>query len=158
MTLNCPVNLGEPIDNTQVYILDEHLNLTAPGAIGHWYVTGAGVTLGYLNQPQLNDQVFIVDPFYREGDANSSARLYRTGDLVCKDANGTLLYFGRIDHQVKIRGFRIELGEIGSVLVAIDTVNDAVVVASQSDSADKYLVAYVTMDNGHSVGCRGSGQ
>jgi acyl-coenzyme A synthetase/AMP-(fatty) acid ligase len=39
-------------------------------------------------------------------------RFYRTGDLCMMDADGDILYAGRLDHQTKIQGYRVELGEI----------------------------------------------
>ena len=39
-------------------------------------------------------------------------RFYHTGDLYYKDADGDIMYSGRLDHQAKIQGFRVEMGEI----------------------------------------------
>jgi amino acid adenylation domain-containing protein len=132
------IAIGKPLANRTAYVLDGHLSVVPVGVTGELYVGGAGVARGYLNQPQLSKALFIDDPF-EEG-----ARLYKTGDLVRRRDDGHLVFVARVDHQVKVRGFRIELGEIEQQLAATDLVNDAVVVAKQSSTGDKYLVAYVT--------------
>src|SRR5205085_7396348 len=93
---------------------------------------------GYLDQPELNAERFVPDPFAQ----TPGARLYRTGDLVRYRTSGEIEFIGRIDNQVKIRGFRIELGEIESALVEFPTIREAVVVARR-DNGDKHLAAYL---------------
>jgi amino acid adenylation domain-containing protein len=110
-------NIGKPVNNTRVYILDHYLRLAPIGVVGELYIGGACLALGYLNQPKLTNERFIENPFATEKDkALGYTKLYKTGDLVRWMPDGSLEYFGRNDFQVKIRGFRIELGEIESVL------------------------------------------
>ena len=135
-------SIGKPICNTTTYIVDKFLNPVPVGLEGELCVGGAGLARGYLNQPALTAEKFITNPFSDQPDA----KLYKTADLCRYLPNGDIEYIGRIDNQVKIRGFRIELGEIESVLSAFDEVNDAVVVARETDSGDKSLVAYVVTD------------
>ncbi len=141
------VSMGLPIANTQVYLLNKQLQVVPEGVAAELFIGGEGVTLGYLNRPDLTAQAFIDNPFYDETNPNSSERLYKTGDLVRWLPDGNLEYLGRIDHQVKIRGFRIELGEIENSLARYDSVKDAVVVAKTSETGDKRLVAYIVADD-----------
>jgi amino acid adenylation domain-containing protein len=119
---------GRPIPNHQVYVLDADLNPVPAGVPGEVYIAGAGLTLGYLNRPELTAERFIPNPFGRE----RGARLYRTGDLARWRRDGNLQFLGRIDHQVKIGGVRIELGEIEAVLSRHPQVRDCAVVAHDS--------------------------
>jgi len=133
------IPIGCPISNTQVYLLDEKLQLVPIGVPGELYVGGDGLALGYLNRPDLTPQKFIKNPFSNESDS----RLYKTGDLACYLSDGNIEFLGRIDHQVKIRGFRIELGEIEAVLSQHPGVGETVVIARENVTGDKQLVAYI---------------
>jgi len=139
---NGVIPIGRPIDNTQLYVLDDNLNPLPDEAMGELYIGGAGVARGYLNQPELTARKFIGDPFGPE----PGARLYRTGDLCRRRRDGELEYMGRVDHQVKIRGHRIELGEIEAVLLQHPAVREAVAVAREDSAGVRQLVSYVVTD------------
>ncbi len=133
------VNVGVPMPNAQIYILDEHSQLVPVGVSGEIYIGGAGVARGYLNRPELTEQRFLRDPFSGE----PGARMYRTGDLGRWAADGTIEVSGRNDFQVKIRGYRIELGEIEAQLMRVAGVRQAVVVGREDRPGVSRLVAYV---------------
>jgi amino acid adenylation domain-containing protein len=135
------ITIGKPIDNTQVYILDESLNNLTDGAIGEIFIAGHGVAKGYLNRPGLTAEKFIDNPFSgKPGD-----KMYRSGDLGKFKPNGDIQCLGRIDHQVKVRGYRIELGEIEHALLKQLNVKEAVVIARDDIPGDPRLVAYVVL-------------
>lgn len=144
-----PITIGRPIANTEVYLLDSHLEPVPMGIPGELYIGGAGVARGYLHRPELTAEKFIAHPFR---DRESGARLYRTGDLARFRTNGELECLGRIDNQVKVRGFRIELEEIESALGQYQGVKQSVVVAREDIPGDKRLVAYVVVHQGQSLG------
>jgi amino acid adenylation domain-containing protein len=138
------IPIGRPIQNTQTYILDRNLEPVPVGVTGELYVAGAGVTAGYLGQPDKTAERFVQNPF----SSDPSAKMYRTGDLARYGEDGNIEFLGRGDDQVKIRGFRIELGEIEAVLTQHPAVKQAVVLARASDSNnndDKRLLAYVVL-------------
>ncbi|MEU0087118.1 amino acid adenylation domain-containing protein [Streptomyces sp. NPDC006274] len=132
-------NIGRPLPDVFVHVLDRHGRPAPVGVGGEMYVGGPAVARGYRNLPGLTRERFLPDAFSDDPDA----RLYRSGDLARYLENGDLEFLGRADRQVKIRGYRIEPGEIETVLREDDTVRDAVVVAREDTPGDRRLVAYV---------------
>ncbi len=130
--------IGRPLANTQVYILDSHLQPVPIGVVGELYIGGAGLARHYLHRPDLTSEKFIFNPFSNQLDA----RLYKTGDLARYLSDGNIEFLGRRDHQVKIRGFRIELLEIEAVLAQHPMVQETMVLVREY-ATEQRLVAYV---------------
>ncbi|OXA89994.1 non-ribosomal peptide synthetase [Flavobacterium hercynium] len=135
------IPIGKPITNSQVYILDNQLQVVSRGVFGKIYVAGDGVARGYLNKPELTAEKFVANPF------QSNGIMYDTGDLGRWLPDGTIEFLGRKDHQVKIRGFRIELGEIEARLLQFSEQIKQVVVEPKEVKGEKLLVAYFASDN-----------
>jgi amino acid adenylation domain-containing protein len=133
------ISIGRPIDNTQIYILDQNLQPVPVGVPGELHIGGAGLAKGYLNRPELTQEKFIPNPF----EEAEGSRLYKSGDLARYLPDGNIEYLGRIDNQVKIRGFRIELGEIETALSQHPQVQASYVIAREDTPGDKRLVAYI---------------
>ena len=131
------IPIGKPIANTQVHILDAHLQPVPIGVIGDLYIGGDGLSRGYLNREELTAEKFSPNPF------NPASLIYKTGDIARYRADGNIEFLGRSDHQVKVRGFRIETGEVEVALAGHASVRQAVVVARTDKSSDATLVAYV---------------
>jgi amino acid adenylation domain-containing protein len=134
------IPIGRPIANTQIYILDSHMQPVPIGVPGELHIGGDGLARGYLNRPELTAEKFVANPFVSE----PGARLYRTGDRACYLPDGNIEFLGRVDNQVKIRGYRIELGEIEAALKQHSAVKDSVVMARARDSSEeRKLVGYI---------------
>jgi amino acid adenylation domain-containing protein len=135
--LESNIPIGKPIENSNVFILDRFNHIQPIGIPGELCISGAGIALGYLNNPELTFEKFTKHPF------KEAEYLYKTGDLACWKSDGNIKFLGRIDHQVKIRGFRIELGEIESNILQSPLVKECVVLSRKDKSGDDYLCAYV---------------
>ena len=131
------VNIGLPLANQQLYVLDEDRAPVGVGQEGELWIGGEGVTRGYWNRQELTAERFVDNPFH-------GGRMYRTGDLVRRRADGRIDFVGRVDHQVKLRGHRIELGEIEACLEAIAGITQGVVMAREDVPGDVRLVGYYT--------------
>ena len=139
------VPLGNPIANTQLYILDSLQRLVPNGSPGELYIGGDGVARGYLGRDDLTRERFLPNPFSGQG------RIYRTGDLVRRDESGAIHFLGRTDFQVKVRGYRIELGEIESCIERHPAVAEAVVTVREDTVGDVRIIAYVRYHLGQHV-------
>ncbi|CAH9063379.1 Gramicidin S synthase 2 [Pseudoalteromonas holothuriae] len=131
-------HIGHPCKNSQLYILDEAARVLPMGVVGELYISGDGVSNGYLNRPELTKQRFIANPFV----SDIGTLMYRTGDLVRYLSDGRIEYVGRCDDQVKVRGYRIELGEIEARIMDIPEVDSALVVVNERQATQE-LIAYV---------------
>lgn len=133
-----PITIGQPIGNTQLYVLDRNLQATPVGVVGELLIGGDGLARGYLNRVQLTEEKFIPDPFRSQ----IGARLYKTGDLARYLADGSIEVLGRMDDQLKINGHRMELGEISTVLTEHPSVYNGIVITRTENFGEKRLVAY----------------
>jgi hypothetical protein len=131
--------LGRGIADVQLLVLDRRRRLAGIGELGELCVRSPHLAAGYLGDPELTRERFLVNP----STGIASDRLYRTGDLGRYLPNGEAVFVSRADHQVKIRGFRIELGEIEATLGHHPGVREAVVVLREDRPGDRQLAAYV---------------
>jgi amino acid adenylation domain-containing protein len=131
------VPIGRPVANTQIYIVDEHLQPAPCGVPGELLIGGVQVGRGYHNRPELTAERFVADPFSGE----PGARMYRTGDLARWLPDGNIEFIGRRDLQVKLRGVRIELGEIDAALERHADISRAVTVLHEA-SGEKRLASF----------------
>ncbi len=133
------VSIGKPINNTQIYICDRHLQQLPIGIPGELLIGGLGLAQGYLNREDLTTEKFITHAF----NGSQTRRLYKTGDLARYQPDGNIEFLGRIDNQVKIRGFRIEIGEIEAVLAEYPGLQANAVIVREDEPNNKQLVAYI---------------
>jgi amino acid adenylation domain-containing protein/non-ribosomal peptide synthase protein (TIGR01720 family) len=132
--------IGRPLGNVQCRVLDSDFNPLPSGVPGELWIGGIGLARGYLGRPGLTAERFVADPLGEPG-----ARLYRTGDLARWTGDGVLEYLGRLDQQVKLRGFRVEPEEIEACLLALEGVDQAVVLVRETASGPQ-LIGYFSAD------------
>lgn len=137
VTTYSKVNIGKPLYNTLVYILNKDMNPCPVNVPGELYISGDGLAKGYLNNESLNNNLFVKNPFIQ------GTRMYKTGDLCKFLPNGEIEYIERIDNQIKIRGLRIELGEIESKMLTYPNIKNACVIKQSINNRD-FISAYFT--------------
>lgn len=133
------ITIGKPLDNTQIYILNDNYDVLPINSIGELYISGDGVGKGYINREDLTAERYIANPFV------PNSVMYKTGDLGLWNKDGTIICKGRADNQVKLRGLRVELGEIESQINSYDlsaNINSAVIVKDVNSTQN--LVAYIS--------------
>ncbi|MEM7314513.1 MAG: amino acid adenylation domain-containing protein, partial [Planctomycetota bacterium] len=126
--------IGHAIANTTVYVVDDFNQPVGVEEEGELLIGGDGVTLGYLNRPELTDEKFI---------SFNGERVYRTGDLAKFTEDGSLECLGRIDSQIKLHGYRIELDEIDAVVASFPSVRRSATAVREDRPGDKRLVGYL---------------
>lgn len=136
------VPIGRALEGFDLYVLDSARRPVPTGAAGELYVGGPGVSRGYIDQPDLTEQRYHLDPFAADG-----SRMYATGDLVRERPDGVFEYIGREDDQVKIRGYRVEPADVERTLSNHPAVKEAVVVVIGT-GLDLSLVAFAAAEDG----------
>lgn len=127
---------GYPLARQKYRVVDNQGWDCPDWVTGELWIGGAGVALGYFNDPERTARQFVTV---------RGERWYRTGDMGCYWPDGRLEFLGRHDKQVKIGGYRVELGEIELALLRVDGVKSAVALAI--GERVKSLVAFVVPEN-----------
>lgn len=135
------VTVGNPIINTQRYILDQQQHICPIGVAGELCIAGEGVGKGYYKRPLLTNEKFVRNPFVTQENGHGKV-MYKTGDLARWKSNGEIEFLGRMDTQVKIRGLRIELGEIENIMNSYQGIQLAAVTDRKDERNWQYLVGY----------------
>ncbi|MFJ7913526.1 MULTISPECIES: amino acid adenylation domain-containing protein [unclassified Lysinibacillus] len=137
------ISIGTPMMNNEVYILDENLNPVPVYVTGDIYVSGIGLSKGYVNDQEKTSASFINNPFKKD------TIMYRTGDKGYFLEDGNIKFVGREDNQIKLRGIRVELDEIERVINNSKLVNQGVVKVINHNNNYK-LIAYISLISEHS--------
>ncbi|NTY86598.1 amino acid adenylation domain-containing protein [Serratia fonticola] len=140
------VPIGQPLNKTAVYILDDQMQPVTPGCQGEIYIGGEGVARGYVNRPELTREKFLTVKIAGEEHAK---RLYRSGDLGWQRADGAIIYAGRVDNQIKLQGYRIEVEEIETQLLNSGQLSAAVVCVIRKEGDEAYLTAFIVPKKAH---------
>ncbi|KAF0712100.1 hypothetical protein As57867_004904, partial [Aphanomyces stellatus] len=136
--IHSPITIGQPISNTNAYILDKNRNTLPVEFVGEIYLSGICVSPGYINLPSQTEERFIPDPF-----VGGSQMMFRTGDLGRILPNGKFEVLGRKDNQVKLKGYRIELDEVAEAMLH----HPQVVTAAAIVKDKTHLVGYFSPAN-----------
>ena len=131
-------SIGHPLYNNKAYILTKNLTPQPIGVCGELYISGNGVTKGYINKPIENKNNYI------ENTKISPTVLYKTGDIAKWNEDGTISFLGRRDKQVKISGHRIELKEIDHVIEQFPYVNKCITIIDNINNNNCILSYFIS--------------
>ena len=132
--------IGKPIANAALYILDQDLNIVPKGTSGELYISGPGLSLGYLNDINSTKNAFVDDPFTQSLTRN----MYKTGDVCQYGFDNNIMYISRIKgaSEIKYRGYRINLNEIEAIVQSCTLVSSCVVLVDESQDYP-VMIAYI---------------
>lgn len=136
---NEPLPIGSACKNTNIILLNENNEVVENGQVGEICVKGISLSLGYYNDKDKTNEVFIQNPL------NSSYReyIYKTGDLAYYNNLNEIIYVGRKDFQIKHNGYRIEIGEIELAVSSIKEINNSCVLYN---NIEKEITLFYTSD------------
>ncbi|MFJ7773177.1 amino acid adenylation domain-containing protein [Streptomyces sp. NPDC097107] len=116
------VPLGTPLRDVEISVRCDGRPVPQ-GESGEIHIGGSLLARGFLGDEAATARRFVPDPVA----AVPGARVYATGDLGRIDADGNLVFLGRLDDQVKIRGHRLEPARVERALCENPAVDQAVV-------------------------------
>lgn len=129
--------IGIPFPNEKVFLLGEGDEpIKEANRKGEICVSGTALALGYYNDKEQTDAVFVQNPLnhsYRE-------TIYRTGDLGMYNERGELFFLSRKDFQIKHMGHRIELSEVELAMERIEDISR--VCCLYDEGKDKIIAFY----------------
>ena len=86
------ITIGKPINNTQIYILNDNLDVLPINCIGEIYISGDGVGKGYIGRDDLTAEKYLKNPFI------DGYIMYKTGDVGFWTSYGNIICKGRSDN------------------------------------------------------------
>ena len=135
------IPIGKAYHNKGILVFNDDNELVKVGETGELCVRGTGVALGYYNNKEKTQEVFVQNPLH---DLYED-KIYRTGDIVKYNDLGEIEFVSRKDFQIKHKGNRIELGEIEVAINSISDVTNATCIFDQEN--DKIVLFYTTLNN-----------
>ncbi|SCN35994.1 Uncharacterized protein BC88300_02009 [Bacillus cytotoxicus] len=129
---NEPTNIGRPLDNSGVVLLNSRGQLVPHGEVGEICITGRSVFSGYLD-PSL------PSPFQTISVEGVDYSFYRTGDIAYFDENWDLQFVSRKQNLVKVRGNRVDPEEISQLIMSLSNVSNAVTIFEEGQLATFYV-------------------
>jgi D-alanine--poly(phosphoribitol) ligase subunit 1 len=138
--------LGTINPNFDYVILDEQDKRAPSGQTGELCLMGPNVGLGYYNNIDKTNEVFINNPLKPE----FYEKMYKTGDLVREkyiDGLPLLEFKGRKDNQIKHLGYRIELEEIETAIHKNKKVIQSVAVYKKLNDKFGEIIAFIATKN-----------
>lgn len=138
------IPIGKACKNMEILVFNKDNKLVSIGEEGELCVRGTGVSMGYYNNKEKTEEVFVQNPLH----SHYNDIIYRTGDIVKYNEHGEIVFCSRKDFQIKHMGNRIEMGEIESAVNSLKGVTNA---ACIYDNDSKKIVLFYTTSTGESL-------
>jgi long-chain acyl-CoA synthetase len=133
-----PGTIGIPIPGVEVTVQDDAGNVLADGVDGEICVRGGNVMKGYWNAPEKTAEAI------RNG-------WLLTGDIGHRRPDGWFVITDRKKDMLKPNGLNVYPREIEEVLYRFPGIREAAVVGEPCDRRGERPVAFVSLDEGHSL-------
>lgn len=134
------IPVGRPMPNTVIAIINADGEICRIGELGEVYIKTPFWSKGYYNNTALTETVFVQNPLVKD----RVDIVYKTGDLGRYLPTRDVEILGRADSQVKINGVRVELPEVQQHMIAIEGVEQVILMAHEDNDHQNVLVAYYT--------------
>jgi acyl-coenzyme A synthetase/AMP-(fatty) acid ligase/acyl carrier protein len=132
--------VGFPMPGLHIKLLGDDGQEVEPGNAGEIVILDRTLAEGYWRRPQLTASRF------RTIDSLGSEPAFLTGDLGRQTPDGLLHHMGRKDFMVKIRGYQVFTNEIEAILLGVEGVKEACVMAHDVPQGSRRLAAYLVVD------------
>jgi long-chain acyl-CoA synthetase len=130
-------NIGLPLPNTELTLLDDDGHEVAPGAAGEIAIRGPQVMAGYWQRPDETAKVITADGWFR------------TGDVGTVDDRGYFRIIDRKKDMIIVSGFNVYPNEVEDVITQMPGVLEcAAVGVPDAKSGEAVKVVVVTQDEG----------
>lgn len=134
-----PGSIGKAIPNVELYVLNEHGDVCAPGEEGELVHRGANIAMGYWRDPENTAKRFRPAPF-QQGKGGLPEIAVFSGDYVKTDEEGYLYFIGRRDQMIKSHGMRVSPEEVEDYIFASQMAKHAVAFAVPFDEVKTSIV------------------
>ncbi len=123
-------SIGRGIPGVELRVLDEHGAPVAPGRPGEIYARGAGISPGYLDDPEATAAKFTEHGL-------------RTGDLAVVDEDGDIHVVDRRDDFIKSWGYRISSQQVEGCALRLPDVVHAAAIGVPDDRAGEAVILFL---------------
>ena len=129
--------LGVPVFGVDSRIVDpDTLQELPDGATGEIITHAPQVMKGYWNNPQANEDSFLVI---------DGKRFIRTGDLGYVDEDGYFFMCDRLKRMINISGFKVWPAEVENTMYAHPSIHEACVIAAKDERRGEVVKAVLVL-------------
>ncbi|MGH7639313.1 MAG: 3-phosphoshikimate 1-carboxyvinyltransferase [Candidatus Dormibacteria bacterium] len=127
---------GRALAGVRIRVTDDEGRVLAPGLEGNFEVSSPCLFEGYLDRPDLTQEVLTEDGFYR------------SGDLAVIDEAGYVRISGRLKDVINRGGEKVPVAEIEQLLHQHPEVADVAIVAMPDERLGERACAFVVSPEG----------